>query len=175
MNAKSPWRAGDAPARTREFADFVKASVYPAVSGFRYRKAIDRARATWLADFEDEAAHQVFCAWFGRSEREGREVLGKDAPSDLQVAYSPQWVETEVSRVSEACAPLPHYAGLGIGIPGGEKVDTPELAAASAEACLRGGAKGFLLSRHYHEMEEACLRAAGEVIRRNLMALPVEG
>jgi len=171
MNANFPWRAGDDPTRARDFADFVKGSIYPAVSGFRYRKALDRARATWLGDFDDETAHRAFCAWFGRSENEGREVLAEGAPSDLQVAYSPQWVETEVRRVTEACAPLPHYAGLGIGIPGGEKADTPELAAASTEACLRGGAKGFLLSRHYHEMNEACLRAAGDVIRGNWAAL----
>jgi len=172
MNANFPWRAGDDPVRTREFADFVKASVYPAVSGFRYRKALDRARSTWLADFDEETAHRAFCAWFQRDNQEGREVLAEDAEEGWQVAYSAKWVEDEVRRVSEACAPLPHYAGLGIGIPGGEKADNPELAAASAEACLRGGAKGFLLSRHYHEMDEACLRAAGEVIRRSaLMAV----
>jgi len=164
MNGNLPWRAGDRPERVVEFSDWVKASVYPGPSGMRYRRAIDRARASWLADLDDEAAHLAMTGWFGRQPEDGRASLASPDAS-VQSAYGPDWVERETRRISESCAPKPHYAGLGIGIPGGEQADTPDLIRDCTEACLAGGADGFLLSRHFSEMAPDCLAAAGEVIR----------
>ena len=163
MNGNLPWRAGDKPERVAEYADWVKASVYPACSGSRYRNQIKLARRSWLADLDDEAAHLAVTGWFGRNPEDGLASL-VSPDDDTHSAYGAEWVKNETRRICEACAPKPHYAGLGIGIPGGEKADTPELIRSCAEACLEGGADGFLLSRHFSEMQPECLAAAGDVI-----------
>jgi hypothetical protein len=166
--ANLPWRAGDDPAAVVKYADWVKPSVYPGVSGQRYEAALRRATETWLGDFTEETAHLAISAWFGRDPANGRASLGRlpDAKVAPQSAFGPDWVETETRRITEACAPLPNYAGLGIGVPGGEQADTVGLITECTKACYRGGAAGILLSRHHSEMRPELLKAAGDVIRR---------
>ncbi|MGF1450453.1 MAG: hypothetical protein ACFB21_00085 [Opitutales bacterium] len=160
-----PWRAGDRPDAPTEYADFVKPSIYPGVSGSRYKALVDISRETWLADLDEETAHAVLSQWFGRSPREGEDVFGKYAPE--HVAFGPQWCRTETARYVKGAAPLPVYAGLGIGVPGGEEAEGIELIRECTEACIEGGADGFILSRHYSEMRPELLQAAAEVIHRH--------
>ena len=123
-----PWRAGEDPSKIKRYADWVKPSIYAGVSGKRYKDILDIARTTYLMDCDEEAAHQTLSAWFGRSPENGRKMLGENPAA--QAPFSPAWCEAETRRFAEGCAPLPTYAGLGIGIPGGEQVDTPERIAA---------------------------------------------
>ncbi len=159
-----PWRAGDIPENAKDFADWVKPSIYPGCSGARYYGLLKKANETWLMDMDMQTAHETLSGWFNRSPENGQEML--DNPSREQSAFTPQWAEKETRRITEGVAPLPNHAGLGIGIPGGEKADTPELISACAEACFKGGAKGIMISRHYSEVRPELLKAAGDVIRK---------
>lgn len=166
-----PWRAGDDPERIRDYADWVKPSIYPGVSGKRYRGTLDYYRQTWLADLPEEVEHATLSAWFKRDSRNGREVLGGTPESrgiDGQVSFGADWCEVETRRITDGCAPKPCYAGLGIGIPGGEKADRADLLAECTHACLDGGAEGFLISRHTSEMRDEYLAAVGAVIRERM-------
>lgn len=158
-----PWRAGDKVEYTKEFADWVKPSVYPGASGMRYKDLLNKARETYLNDLDEETAHRVMSGWFNRSPENGIEMI-KENPAE-QSRFQPEWVESEVRRISEGAEPLPTYAGLGIGVPGGENVETPEFIAECTRACFRGGAEGIILSRHYSEMKPELVKASGEVIR----------
>ena len=160
-----PWRAGDKVEYTKEFADWVKPSVYPGASGMRYKDLLDKARETYLNDLDEETAHRVMSGWFNRSPENGIEMIGEN-PAE-QSRFLPEWVESEVKRISEGADSLPTYAGLGIGVPGGENVETPEFIAECTRACFRGGADGIILSRHYSEMKPALVKASGKVIREH--------
>jgi hypothetical protein len=157
------WRAGDDPARVIQYADWVKPSVYPGCSGTRYGDLLRRLHATLLADLPAAAAHAFLAGAFGRDPAIGAERL--EVARDRHSAFPAEWVRDEVARLVKSCAPKPMYAGLGIGIPGGEEAETVEQVAAWTEACFDGGAHGILLSRHYSEMKPERLRAAGDVIR----------
>jgi len=164
-----PWRAGDDPERIKEFADWTKPSIYPGVSGLRYRNTIRLGRETFLGDFSQEVAHQALSSWFGRSADCGREALTEDAIAEnRQVAFDAKWCEIETRRIVDGAAPKPCYAGLGIGVPGGEQADNPALLAECAHACIDGGATGFVISRHTSEMPDDQLQAVGDVIRERM-------
>ncbi len=158
------WRAAEDPARIIEYADWVKPSVYPGCSGSRYGKMLTAMQRSLLADLPREAAHAFISGVFLRDAAIGAERL--DSPEDAHSAFPPAWVRAEVARLVRVCHPKPLYAGLGIGIPGGERAETPADVTAWAEACYDGGAHGMLLSRHYHEMNPDLLAAAGAVIRQ---------
>ena len=119
-----------------------------------------------LRDLPAETARDFLAAVMGH---DGSDEAAALAAPD-QFAFGADWVEREVRRLSTEGAPKPLIAGLGIGVPGGEKTETPDLVAAWTEACYRGGARGILLSRHYSEMKPELLRAAGEVIRAHSSA-----
>ncbi len=157
------WRAGDDPARVIQYADWVKPSVYPGCSGTRYSGALNAIHSSLLADLPRQTAHEFLSAIFLRSPAIGADRLATD--EQTHTAFPAAWVRDEVKRLVRGCAPKPLYAGLGIGIPGGEKADTPELVAEWTEACFEGGAHGILLSRHFSEMTPPLLKAAGAVIR----------
>ncbi len=161
-----PWRAGDDPEKAKDFADWVKPSIYAGASGARYYDLLKKANKTWLMDLDEQTAHEALSGWFNRSPENGQEML-KD-PEREQSAFTPEWARKETRRITEGVAPLPNYAGLGIGIPGGEKADTPELISACTEACFQGGARGILVSRHYSEIRPDLLRACGDVIRKHM-------
>lgn len=163
-----PWRAGDEAAAVLAYADWIKPSVYPGCSGQRYRHLLDHYRRTWLRDCSLEDAHRMLSAWFGRNSAEGSPVLADDAG---QCAFGPDWVRSEVARMVAAADPKPIYAGLGIGVPGGEEVDDRALITACTEACFEAGAAGILFSRHYSEMPPELLAAAGDVVRAHDSAL----
>ena len=157
------WRAGDDPARVVEFADWVKPSVYPGCSGSRYRGNLANVHEVLFRDMPKSLAHE-FLSWImGRHP----DMVPDPIETEGQAAWPAEWVRDEVSRLVRGCDPLPVYAGLGIGVPGGEETETPELVRGWAEACYEGGASGILLSRHYSEMRPELLAAAGEVIRRH--------
>ncbi|MGF1450512.1 MAG: hypothetical protein ACFB21_00380 [Opitutales bacterium] len=164
------WRAGDDPERVIEYADWLKPSIYPGVSGGRYRNTLRLYRKTMLADFTEEQAHQFVSATFLRGDHVGREALGEEAAAEKrQVAFGPDWCEIETRRIVEGGAPKPCYAGLGIGVPGGEQADNPKLLADCAHGCLDGGATGFIISRGTSEMPDDQLKAVGDVIRQRLL------
>lgn len=165
-SADLPWRAGEDPRKAKAYADWVKPSVYPGCSGSRYKNMLDKARETYLRDCDEQTAHQVLSAWFSRSPENGREMLGTHGKE--QAAFGPDWVKSEVRRFVKSADPLPTYAGLGIGIPGGEKADTVELITECTKACYEGGADGILISRHYSEMPADQFRACGDVIRKHM-------
>jgi hypothetical protein len=156
------WRAFEDPKRVVEYADWVKPSVYPAVSGQRYRGMLHRLQKTLLGDMPLDEAHGFISRVFQRSP----EVVAEQAQPDFsqQTAFPASWVRDEVKRLKTSCAPKPLYAGLGIGVPGGEEAETPEQVAEWTDACYAGGADGILLSRHVSEMKPELLKAAGEVI-----------
>jgi hypothetical protein len=159
------WRAGDDPARVTEYADWIKPSVYPGASGGRAGNQLRRMHTILFKDMPISVARE-FTAW----------ICGHDPatlpdysdPDRGQCAFGADWVQREIDRLATACAPRPVYAGLGIGIPGGDRADTVELIRDCTEACYAGGAKGVLLSRHFSEMRPELLAAAGEVIRRHV-------
>jgi hypothetical protein len=158
------WKAGDDPARVIEYADWVKPSVYPGCSGHRARNSIDRLHQVLLRDLPKPLARE-FVSW----------IMGRDPATEPDLintsgecAFGPGWVKDEVARIVSACAPRPVHADLGIGIPAGTSVETPDMIAACTEACFEGGAQGILLSRGYLEMKPELLQAAGDVIRRRL-------
>lgn len=161
-----PWRAGDNPESAIEFADWVKPSIYPGCSGTRYKDLLDKSHDTYLADMNEQTAHEVLCAWFGRSAKNGVELIGTD--TQKQAAFSSDWCKQETERFVKGCQPLPVYAGLGIGIPGGENTETKELIQNCTEACFQAGAKGILFSRHYSEIKPELLNACGEIINKYL-------
>jgi len=160
-----PWRAGDNPEYAVEFADWVKPSVYPGASGARYKDLLDKARKSYLGDLDELTAHRTLSGWFNRSAENGMEMLGDNLA--VQSAFSAEWVESEVQRIVAGSSPLPVYAGLGIGVPGGEQIETPEFIAECTKACFKGGANGIILSRHYSEMKPALVKAAGGVIKNH--------
>ncbi len=135
-------------------------------SGARYKKYVDQARTSFLMDCDEKTTHLLFSAWFNRDPENGREMFG-DNPKE-QSAFGPDWVEAEVRRIAKGFAPRPTNAGLGIGVPGGEKTETPELIADCTEACFRGGTEGIIISRHYSEIKPELLRACGDVIRDHI-------
>ena len=158
------WRAMDDPQRVIEYADWVKPSVYPGCCGTRYSNSLNAIHKTLLADFPKDEAHGFISRLFLRDPAIGADRVRSG--ENKHSAFPPAWVRGEVERLVKSCAPKPLYAGLGIGIPGGEKAETPRQVAAWTEACFDGGAHGILLSRHYSEMKPPLLRAAGAVIRR---------
>ncbi len=157
------WRAGDDPARIIEYADWVKHSVYPGCSGARSRKQLRKLHASLLADLPERNAHEFLCHIMGHDPASLPDPFAQDG----QFAWNAEWVRRETARLAASCAPRPVYAGLGIGVPGGESADTVDCVRRCAQACYDGGASGLLLSRHYDEMKPELLQAAGEVIRRN--------
>ncbi|MFP4579597.1 MAG: hypothetical protein ACLFQ6_02600 [Candidatus Sumerlaeia bacterium] len=164
MHGQPIWRAMEDPERVAQYADWVKPSVYPGASGGRYRNALSTLQKSLLRDLPEDVAHRFIAGIFLRDAEIGMDMIQN---KDKQQDYFPaEWVRTEVARLVEAVDPKPLFAGLGIGIPGGEKTETPELVAEWTEACYEGGAKGILLSRHYSEMRPELLAAAGEVIKR---------
>jgi hypothetical protein len=167
LSGNLPWRAGDDPSKAKDFADWIKPSIYPGCSGRRYYGLLKRSRKTFLMDLNEQTAHDALSEWFNRSSENGQKML--DDPSREQSAFTPEWALSETKRFTEGAAPLPNYAGLGIGIPGGEKADTPELISACTEACFKGGAKGIMISRHYSEVKPKLLKAAGDVIKKYMV------
>jgi hypothetical protein len=157
------WRAADDPARVTTYADWVKPSVYPGCSGQRMRNNLRRQHEVLLRDVPLPLAHAWTCGVMGHDP-----ATLPDPSVEGQAAFGADWVRREVARITATCAPLPCIAGLGIGIPGGEQVETEADVTAWTEACFDGGAEGILLSRHHHEMRPALLAAAGAVIRRRL-------
>jgi DhnA family fructose-bisphosphate aldolase class Ia len=84
-----------------------------------------------------------------------------------QGAFGPEWVKTEIGRLTKG-QKRPVVAGLGIGVPGGEEAETPELITQCTEACFQAGGKGILFSREYTEMAPELVKAAGDVVRREM-------
>jgi hypothetical protein len=160
------WRAMDDPPRIIQYADWVKPSVYPGCSGGRYRNSVNYLHDTILADLPRQTVHDFISGVFLRGAEMGADAVNRDASE--QSAFPPEWVRMEVERLVKGCAPKPLYAGLGIGVPGGEKTETPDLVRQWTEACFDGGAHGILLSRHYSEMSKELLKAAGEVIKARM-------
>ena len=158
------YRAGDDPKLATEFADWVKPSLYAGASGQRYFDLLKKAQQSYLSDFDLETAHRVLSGWFNRSPENGWELLENE--SLAQSPFSPDWVRSEAKRIKESVSPLAMNAGLGIGVPGGEDVETPEYIAACTQACFDAGTDGIMLSRHYHEMRPELVKAAGEVIKK---------
>ena len=159
------WRVGEKPEYAKGVADFVKPSLYPGVSGARLKNVISRAQAVYLKDLDDKTAQLAVSGWFQRSPENGREVFGENPAA--QSGFTPEWVKTETERFSKGAAPVPVYAGLGIGVPGSDQVETPEYITKCTEACFEGGAEGIILSRHYSEIKPKLLKAAGKVIKKH--------
>ncbi len=157
------WRAGDDPERIKEYADWVKPSVYPGASGPRYSNMLQQFNRTLLRDLPLDLAHRFMAALFMRDNTIGADAL--DQEKKVKDGFPAKWICQEVTRLSRACAPRHLYAGLGIGVPGGEQSETPDAVRAWTEACVQSEARGVLLSRHYSEMDHALLRVAGEVLR----------
>ncbi len=171
------WRAGDNIKRVVEYADWVKPCVYPAVSGLRYHRGFRAFHSNLLADMPEDVAHAFLASVFTRDRSIGADMLSKeykhDASDEAQGTFPMEWVRLEVERLVKTSS-KPVYAGLGIGVPGGEKVETPEYIAECTQACYDGGAHGMLLSRHLSEMRPELLQAAGHVIRqRQFSGAPV--
>ncbi|MFW5830532.1 MAG: hypothetical protein ACOCXA_09765, partial [Planctomycetota bacterium] len=158
------WRAGDDPERIIEYADWVKPSVYPGCSGGRFRKSMHGMSDFLFKDMPRSLAKDVM-AWICGHDPASLPDLGA---SEGQVAFGADWVQRETARVRSACAPRPLFAGMGIGIPGGDEAEDVDLIRSCTEACFDGGADGILLSRHFDEMRPEFLEVAGEVIRRRL-------
>ncbi|MFW6287026.1 MAG: hypothetical protein ACOC29_03695, partial [Candidatus Sumerlaeota bacterium] len=99
------WRAFEDPERVIEYADWVKPSVYPAVSGQRYRGALKNINKSLLGDMTLEEAHAFISRVFLRSP----EVAAEQAQEgfDKQTAFPASWVESEVRRLKKSCAPKP--------------------------------------------------------------------
>lgn len=157
------WRVGENPEYAKEAADWIKPSVYPGVSGYRLKNVLGRARENYLKDLEPDVSQLVISGWFNRSAENGKEMFG-DNPAE-QSRFTPEWVKLEVERIAKGASPLPLYAGLGIGIPGSDQVETAEYIAECTKACFKGGANGIILSRHYSEMKPQLVKAAGDVIK----------
>ena len=157
------WRAGDNPVRIAEYSDWIKPSVYMGASGNRARGMLNRMHAVLFKDMPLGTAREFIHSIQGHPIDEYPEL----EKTEGAVAYGAHWVRYELERYARE-QPKPVMAGLGIGIPGGGKAETPELIRESTEACFEGGAHGILLSRSYNEMRPELLAAARGVIEERL-------
>jgi len=156
------WRAGDEPERIAAYADWIKLSVYPAVSGTRGKGRLRKLNRTLFADVPDETGRDFLRGIMGREAADEPDWFADDVPG-----FAPSWVRKEVARWKKALPDKPVYSGLGIGVPGGEKAETPGYITACTQAGYEGGADGTLLSRNYGEMRPELLKAAGAVIQNH--------
>ncbi len=157
------WRAGDNPVRIAEYADWLKPSVYMGASGNRARKSLHRLQSVLFKDLPMRTAREFIQSVQGHSIDQYPAL----EETEGAVAFGAHWVRYELERYAKE-QPNPVMAGLGIGIPGGEDAETPELIRESTEACFEAGAHGILFSRSYNEMKPELLDAARGVINERL-------
>jgi len=153
------WRAGDRPEVIAEYADWIKLSVYPAVSGTRGKGRLRKMNRTLLADLPDSTGRDFLRGIMGRTAADEPDWF-----AESPAGFAPSWIEKEIRRWKQAVPDRPVYSGLGIGVPGGEAAETPEYITACTQAGYDGGADGILLSRDYGEMRQELVAAAGRVI-----------
>jgi len=165
------YRAGEDPVAIASYADWIKLSTYPGVSGPRGRGRLRRLRATFFGDCEPAAARSVLAGIFGRDASDEADLDGDGAAG----GFAPSWIGKELRRWRQACPEHAILNGLGIGIPGTEsETETPTYIAACCRAGYEAGADGVLLSRNHAEMDPALIVAAGHEIRAAMaVALPV--
>lgn len=155
------YRGNDAPEQVASYADWIKLSCYPGVSGTRGRSRLRRLRQTLFADCDPGAARSVLAGWFGRT-LDDEADLDHDGPAG---GFAPSWIGKEIARWRAALPTHPILNGLGIGVPGtADGTETPAYIAACCRAGYEAGADGVLLSRHHDEMADELITAAGTAI-----------
>lgn len=154
------WRSGDEPERIQDYADWIKLSVYPAVSGTRGQGRLRKINRTLLSDLPETVGRDFMRGIMGRSEADEPDwFAGKPE------GFAPSWIAKEIRRWKKSASRRPVYAGLGIGIPGGQHAETPEYITECLQSACDAGADGFLLSRDYNEMRPELVNVAGRLFR----------
>lgn len=145
-----------------ELADFFKVVAYNNCGGGRYANFIKNIGSTIFRDVPNEELMRLNNYLLNYSQKE---ASLEDLP---KAGLSPDYVYRETKRAVEGVkgkAKILTGIDVGIPVPEGHRVASPEDTYRATAASFKGGSDGVILSRKYSEMYLANIEAAGKAIR----------